>query len=1238
MGIILEHREPEQVDRIADVLYAISRFIVVVCILPIAIWFTTFALLETIISDFFVRVLVSSAVGIGLFGVLLIVTSRIHAGAIMLDLCILTSAVSLAILWNTLHLTIACFHGYFLATLLILFYLKRRNSISQSMWKRLSFTCGIFALITGPTAISATLLFYSISWLIVCSTFSLSLALYLMVIHIRIRDPRLGTIHSILLGISSGLLSSHIFLTSVGSLDLLLNTSVFLFGLGIGILISSQVERELGRIRFEKRVQKERNPTGVEFEELGDFKQSDEEWIIKNETAHVLSGIGAIFISVGSSPIFLWLARSTDLGLIPQFDILFIPFTILLSLLILAPSPVFFRLGGKINRSNESIIIRGIGLLIVLLVAVTSYTWTQYNLWDFYLSLVFTSFLFIMGVTGLFRRIRRLWRNLWLRIIRVIRASKVWIVKHPLLTGIAVDTVTSSLIILWIYPTLFLYPDPLISILLVYIAAFTLIGTIGLLGLKKLPRRNRFLAISWTLFLCTISSLLFWVLLRLWSLDLLTSVTIALQPLLLSILLLKVQIPRRRISILYLPAVLSFSFLARMFELQFPIVTFPLFTILSVIILLAPILYLEYTRLLAAIHSVILISSAVLLCCVLIFVEFLVFIPILNLDLITSLILLSVIFFAAYLPFPRKYETDGSSLLCASILGLALSLSSLIFIQTYAYHIVFRLLVSLFVISTILLLSKDTWPEKYGPYLITTTWCLVLALGSFQLFSLLIDSYGEWISFLSSGLLFSIGLLPLQRVKVVNNKARIVYLILAIPFGTSLVYLLTFNLIYSLFVVILLPIPVAYHYYNRFIRLLGSATRDGIRLLLVYAAINIVLSFGLIAITLSYIINQYFTSFFLSYPNPVIPSTLTFILIALVILSPALYIRRNERPLAIPIFIAVLSVIISLNVVTFIQHPDWILSISLVVLISTSILTISRKSFPENVQQYFIPVNWCSIISTVARFVFLNYVTLLGENITTLSCLILIGIGLLPLRVTKTPLKLVNLLYGLFTFPAALLLAFTLNLGLPIIVLTAIIVPIPIAHKQYLSGLRALSKAIQYGMHLAVIQITIHLVAAVGFAAAIASGIFVFLLYPFFQLYPISTIPAVFTFVTILLVLWLPAFARDDEENQTSISIGLVIFCSTLSGNIIYLIQNPDLILSILGVVFIFGFLTIFASKRIMYLESSRIPAITATGSLVLMGIYLVPVDLFTKLLLLVLSSSLFSIPFLNETYKSQIS
>ena len=142
-GIILEHREPEQVDRIADVLYAISRFIVAVCILPIAIWFATFALLETIISDFFVRVLVSSAVGIGLFGILLIISSRLHAGAIMIDLSILTSAVSLGILWNTLHSTIACAHGYFLATLLILFYLKRKNSISQSMWDRTRFAFGI---------------------------------------------------------------------------------------------------------------------------------------------------------------------------------------------------------------------------------------------------------------------------------------------------------------------------------------------------------------------------------------------------------------------------------------------------------------------------------------------------------------------------------------------------------------------------------------------------------------------------------------------------------------------------------------------------------------------------------------------------------------------------------------------------------------------------------------------------------------------------------------------------------------------------------------------------------------------------------------------------------------------------------------------------------------------------------------------------------------------------------------
>ncbi|TFH00209.1 MAG: hypothetical protein E4H14_19915, partial [Candidatus Thorarchaeota archaeon] len=598
----MERREPEQVDKIADVLYSISRFIVVVCILPIAIWFATFALLETIISDFFVRVLVSTAFGIGLFGLLLIVTSRLHVGALMIDLSILTSAVSLVILWNTFHSTIACSHGYFLATIIVLFYLKRKNSISQSKWKGLSVTFGILALVTGPIAISATLLFYSISWSIVLMIFPLLLVLYLMVIHLRFRDPRLGTIHSVLLGISSGLLSSHVFLTSTGILDVLLNASVILFGFGIGILVSSQIERELERILTERKNLNKRDPSEVEYEELEDPVNSYEEWIIKNDTAHVLSGIGTICISVGSSPIFLWLASLTDLGLIPQFEMLFIPFTILLSLLIIAPSPVFLRLGGKINRSNESIIVRGIGFLIVLLAAVTSYTWTQYNLWNLYLSLGFSSFLFILGVTGLFRRIRRLWKHLWMRIIRVARSLKTWISRHPLQTGIVIDISLSSLITYWIFSILFLLPDPIISVVLTFVASFSFFGTIGLLGLKKLSQRNQFLTISWTLFLCTISSFLLWVLIRVWSINFITSATVALQPLLLTILLLKIQIPRNRISVLYLPAVLAFSYLARMFEMQLPIVTFPLLTILSVIILLAPILYLEYTRLLAAIY------------------------------------------------------------------------------------------------------------------------------------------------------------------------------------------------------------------------------------------------------------------------------------------------------------------------------------------------------------------------------------------------------------------------------------------------------------------------------------------------------------------------------------------------------------------------------------------------------------------------------------------------------------
>ncbi|MGY5880205.1 MAG: hypothetical protein RTV31_08140 [Candidatus Thorarchaeota archaeon] len=1227
----MKHREIEKVDRISDVLYAISRFIVVVCILPIAIWFATFALLQTIIPDFFVRVLVSSAFGIGLFGILLILTNRIHVGAIMLDLSILTSAASLAILWNNVHSAIACSHGYFLTTILVIFYLKRKDSISQVMWKRLIILCGIFALITGPSAIFATLLYYSVAFSIVITILPLSLSLYLMVIHLGNKDQRFGIIHSILLGITSGLLSSHVFLTSVGSLDSFLNISVFLFGFGIGILVSSQVQRELDRILFERSSQKAAKPTTSEFDELEDVTFSEEHWIIDSYVAHILSGIGIIFVSIGSYPIFLWLARSTTVGLIPEFEILFIPFTILLSLLILAPSPVLFRLGGKINRIIESTIVRGIGLLIVILVAITSYAWTQYNQWNLFYSLGLTSFIFLMGITGLFRRIRRLWRILWLRIIRIFRTMKSWIIIHPLQTGIVTNLIVTSLCTLAIYPILLRLPDLIISVPLVFVGVFSFLGTIGLLALKKLSRRNQFLSISWTIYLCTISSFIFWALIRVFPLDLVSSAAFALLPLLLSILLLKIQIPRTSVSILYLPGVLSFSFLTRLFELQFPIHTFPLLTFLSLVILLAPILYFEYKRLLAALLRVILISSAILLCCILILVGYFVFLPILNLDIITTLILISTIFFAAYIPVPQRYETDSIFLLRTSILGLALSLSSLIFIYSAAYHIIFRLLVSCLVIFSILLVSRNTWPERFRPYLIVITWCLVLALGSFQLFTMGITNFGVTISFLASGLMFSIGLLPLQRVEVINTKASIAYLILALPFGSTLVYLATFNPIDVLVLVVLLPIPVAYQHYTRLIRYLGEATRNGIRLFLLYAAINIIISLGVVGIALSFIINQFLSPFFASYPIPIIPVALTFILIALVIWSPAFYIRRAERPIAIPIIISVLSVVLSLTAVTLIQHPDLILSGSLAVLISTAIITLFRKLFPEHIRQYMVPVTWCAILITVARFGFLNFVAQLGVVVTTLICLILLGIGLLPLKLTETPSKFVNVLYTLFAFPAALLLVLTLNLGFPIIALTIFIVPIPIAYKQYLLGLKALADAIVYGVQFAMIQIALHLVVVIGVAATILSGALVYLLYPFFQLFPISAIPSVLTFVAIMLLIWLPAFATNTEEHLKPISIGLPILCATLSIDIIYLIQNPDLILSILGVLSIFGFFMIFASEKITYLESVKLPTVTAVGSVVLIGIYLIPVDIFTKCLLITLSASIFSVLFIDE-------
>jgi hypothetical protein len=52
---------------------------------------------------------------------------------------------------------------------------------------------------------------------------------------------------------------------------MLLNTSVFLFGYGVGLLVCAQVARKIDGTLSRKKVPKKRIPAEVEYEDFGDF-------------------------------------------------------------------------------------------------------------------------------------------------------------------------------------------------------------------------------------------------------------------------------------------------------------------------------------------------------------------------------------------------------------------------------------------------------------------------------------------------------------------------------------------------------------------------------------------------------------------------------------------------------------------------------------------------------------------------------------------------------------------------------------------------------------------------------------------------------------------------------------------------------------------------------------------------------------------------------------------------------
>ncbi|MFW9887775.1 MAG: hypothetical protein ACFFER_06310 [Candidatus Thorarchaeota archaeon] len=969
----------ERASRWADRIQLFA-LIAVLLIVSAAVWLASYFLIQPFVQDNLVQMLIATSVSLALAGSILVWRRRVISGTILLFMSAGVVALSLALLWQSMQASILSLHGFLLASIVILNSLRNREGISNEAFRRIGWVLGPAILMTGPIAIALGLWGLTSSFYVILAGFIGALSIYAIALQYLQKYSRLGIPNVIIVSLAPSMLTVD-FLISSATLSPILLASGFLVTLGATLFVTSQCARRVqswAGARLVRKSQKKRRTTLLEEIGLAAAAEEDEEgppipeeWIIAPEDANALSGISLILVASGIPSIFLWLAESTMWGTEIQ---LIGPIALIIGLLILAPSPVLFRLGERLTVDSEYMAVRTIGVAIVSLASVSGYLWTQYYLWPVLISFTTSVVLLVAGMTGLFRWVRRIWKRIWLSIVSHLRDLKAWILSNMLLTGIVADFTFCIFLFEYINPML----QPLlgypISILSVLATVFAGVGIVGLTIFRSLPNRHRFLSMALIMFLGSLALATFWQFYYIMSIDVIGSLSYSLLWFLGSIALLKLGVNRIYTGTAYLPGLLAAVSLALMFDDPLQSNRFPILTLLLLAVLPGPILHIEYRkagrwisaaairagraivhgvrRLGAAIHHAlisigrfllkfILISWAVFVLVGLAFVAWQWLAPFYSYDSLPIIGWIALTFFLAYAPAIGRAEDPPSYLFQICILGAALGLGVLVFFYTEMLHTAIRFLASVSAICLAVTLTKSKFPEAIRIYFIPTTWLMMLALVCTWIYLEAILSYGELQSALSALALFGFGLLPLRLMGAAPRIINGFYLALTVPTATLLVHLFYANYILSLIVLVLMPIPVAYRKYWNAVLSIGTAALMALRVFLAYIAIHLVAAIACFSVLIASLFVYYLIPFFSFHLVPLAPISLTFILTCMCIWFPALHLRKSEYLRLHSVALIILSAAVSLDLVILLQLTDPILNILGSVTLFSVLFTIS---------------------------------------------------------------------------------------------------------------------------------------------------------------------------------------------------------------------------------------------------------------------------------------------------------
>ncbi len=879
----------EKAARVADMMQTVARLLVLVIIIPTAIWLAVFSLLAGVIPDSIVRGLFSLTFGLGLAGMIVARMRYPVRGSILTALAALAGAVSLAIFWNQLFVTLAIIHIFLITLLGIFRYLRIKLEISFFRWLKIRSILALVIIASAPLPVILYLSAMGCTSMLLVTIASIMVWFYTLGTQYLLRESRLGILNSALpaFGTSLLLLEGHLIVDPFSGP--LVIASVFLLGLGVCTLVTSQVfrfvqqsitMRPVKALATEMRREELLRSVGIEIESEKQITQQtspeDTIWVINQNHAQMLSGIALLVLASGIPAYFMWMVGATPWATENFFIFLFVPLALLIPLLISVPAPVLFRLAGVIKRSQESRIVKSLGFLIVTIASFGLFTWMQFYLIS--LAIPASILLFISGLTGIFKEIRLLWRAAWNRITVTAKRVWGWIRRHYIGAGIIADAIITTSVMLFI-----LYPfsisnslhSPFLFLGSTGLLVFTILGLLGVSGIKTNPRKHVFATGGFGILLLCFSSLTFWY----YSVnnDLISAASAASIWFLGFALLQVLKVSRKALAFPFFVGFLGLAVNIYFFELQTSTNPIPVLSIVSLLLVSSAMLHSEYNRAFTAfVHAMtiagakvsrvlrriggavkdalirigtairlglIRIGGAIYRAGVWLGVQIVRFILVLyafvlvyligqfglgfiavtpNVDLLYVFSGLTFLFFILFTPSLYAKGIRKGRALLACIIIISITLGFFVFSLTSGASIFVRVPFSAFVTLSLVSSVRNRMHPKVQeglPYLAWTSFVIWLAAYTYLVY--LPDTV---FAVMMSSFIAGVGFLPLRINKRLTPLSTLLYILLCVPSGAIAIYLLTSsNILWTISALLLLPAVVFYSQYALALAAAGHA-------------------------------------------------------------------------------------------------------------------------------------------------------------------------------------------------------------------------------------------------------------------------------------------------------------------------------------------------------------------------------------------------------------------------------